>query len=145
MKKRTTLHIMQVPLVLLLVATLVAGLVMIPNAETAKPEGFTIDRLDGVEVDYQSYLDNSVMYQLPETIRDDEEISVIITLNQINLMDAYAGTDKAMSFRDYALESSEAQQLRTAITQDRAQLMEKLEQHLATGEDFGEEFTPDFG
>ncbi len=137
MKKRTTLQIIQVPLVLLLIATLAAGLVMIPKADTPKPEGFSIDRLDGVTVDYESYLDNSVMYQLPGTIRDDEEISVIITLDQINLMDAYEGTDKVMSFRDYALNSADAQDLRAAIAADRETVLAELDAKgiaYATGE-----------
>ena len=125
-KKRT--HILQAMLAILLITVLTAGLVMMPNAEAARQDGFTVNRLDGLKVDYEKYLDNAVMYQLPENIRDDEEISVIITLEQINLMDAYEGTDKAMSFRDYALESSDAQQLKETIYADRAELLSKLDE-----------------
>ena len=115
-------------IVMLLVVSMVSGFVLVPGVSAAEAqEDFTIDRLDGVTVDYEKYLDNSVMFRLPETIRDDEEISVIITLDQINLMDAYEGTDKAMSFTDYALSSQDAADLRAAIAADRAAVTEKLD------------------
>ena len=124
---------------LLLVISMVSGFALIPHASAAEGEDFSIHKMEGVKVDYESYLDNSVMYRLPETIRDDEEISVIITLEQINLMDAYEGTDKAMSFTDYALSSDDAADLRAAITADRAAMLEKLDAQgiaYSTGEVF---------
>ena len=48
-----------------------------------------IKKLEGVEVDYSSYLNTSIYQPLPSSVRDDEEISVIITLDIVNLMDAY--------------------------------------------------------
>ena len=140
MKKRTHLHILQVAAVLTVVAALLTGLVMTPQADTAQQYiEPTFHRLDGLKVDYEKYLDNSVMYRLPEGIRDDEEISVIITLDQVNLMDAYEGTDKVMSFTDYALTSTDAQNLRASIAADRAALLEKLDAQgigYSTGEVF---------
>ena len=124
---------------LLLVISMVSGFALIPHASAAEGEEFSINKMEGVKVDYESYLDNSVMYRLPETIRDDEEISVIITLEQINLMDAYEGTDKAMGFTDYALSSQDAADLRAAITADRAAMLEKLDAQgiaYSTGEVF---------
>ena len=141
MKNRTHLHFVQALVVLTVIVALLAGLVMMPKADTAlqaaSDTGYR--QLEGVEVDYEKYLDSSVMYRLPAGIRDDEEISVIITLDQVNLMDAYEGTDKVMSFTDYALGSTDAQALRSTIQADRAQLMEKLEQQgiaCTTGETF---------
>ncbi len=141
MKNRTHLHFVQALVVLTVIVALLAGLVMMPKAETAgqtaADAGFR--QLEGVEVDYEKYLDSSVVYRLPEGIRDDEEISVIITLDQINLMDAYEGTDKVMSFTDYALTSGDAQALRASIEADRAQLLEKLDEKgiaYTTGETF---------
>ena len=129
MKNKTHLRVMHILVVLLLVVSMTSGMVMIPNAHAAsEDENFSINLMEGVKVDYESYLDNSVMYQLPDAIRDDEEISVIITLDQINLMDAYEGTDKVMSFTDYALSSQDAADLRAAITADRAALLEKLDE-----------------
>ena len=117
-------------MVLTVIAALLAGLVMMPKADTAlqaaSDTGYR--QLEGVEVDYEKYLDNSVMYRLPAGIRDDEEISVIITLDQINLMDAYEGTDKSMSFADYALSSNDAEALRASITAEQAKVLAKLDE-----------------
>ena len=128
MKNKKWTRVLQAMLALLLITAMTAGLVVMPSAQATREDGFAINRLDGLKVDYESYLDNSVMYQLPETIRDDEEISVIITLEQINLMDAYEGTDKVMSFQDYATDSEDAQKLREEITADRAELLAKLDE-----------------
>ena len=140
MKKRTHLHILQVVAVLTVITALLTGLVMTPKADTAQQNiAPTFNRLDGLKVDYEKYLDSSVMYRLPESIRDDEEISVIITLDQVNLMDAYEGTDKVMSFTDYALTSGDAQALRASIDADRAELLKKLDAQgigYSTGEVF---------
>ena len=140
MKKRTHLHILQVVAVLTVITALLTGLIMTPKADTAQQNiAPTFNRLDGLKVDYEKYLDSSVVYRLPEGIRDDEEISVIITLDQVNLMDAYEGTDKAMSFTDYALTSADAEALRASIDADRAALLEKLDAQgigYSTGEVF---------
>ena len=140
MKKRTHLHILQVVAVLTVITALLTGLIMTPKADTAQQNiAPTFNRLDGLKVDYEKYLDSSVVYRLPEGIRDDEEISVIITLDQVNLMDAYEGTDKAMSFTDYALTSADAESLRASIDADRAALLEKLDAQgigYSTGEVF---------
>ena len=140
MKKRKHLHILQAVAVLTVIAALLTGLVMTPKADTAQQNiSPTFNRLDGLKVDYEKYLDSSVVYRLPESIRDDEEISVIITTGQVSLMDAYEGTDKAMSFTDYALSSTDAQTLREQIRADRAELLQKLDAQgigYATGETF---------
>lgn len=128
MKKRTHLHIAQKLVVLTVITALLAGLVVMPQAEQVDSSvTSSINKLDGVQVNYKDYIDGSVMYQLPSGIRDDEEISVIITLDQINLMDAYEGTDKTMSFADYALSSSDAEALRASITAEQAKVLAKLD------------------
>lgn len=140
MKKRTYLHIVQVAAVLMVITALLTGLIVTPQAEAVQqPFSPTINRLDGLKVNYEDYLDGSVMYRLPEGIRDDEEISVIITLDHISLMDSYEGTDKVMSFTDYALSSEDAVNLRALIAQERAELLKKLDEQgiaYATGETF---------
>ena len=139
MKNKTLLRIVQAAIVLLLVAALLVGIIVMPFAQAAEYEAAYIERLDGVKVDYSDYLDSSVMQPLPESIKDDEEISVIITLDQINLMDAYEQTAKTMSFRDFALTSSAADAIRGNIAREKAQILQTLDgQGIAytTGEDY---------
>ncbi|MBQ6831182.1 MAG: leucine-rich repeat protein [Oscillospiraceae bacterium] len=126
MKHETNLKIGQIFVVLLLVATLLGGIAVAPVAQAAKFEAASINKVDGLKVDYTQYLDGSVICQLPDTIRDDQEISVIVTLDQINLMDAYQATDKVMSFSQYAT-APEAQKLRADIQARTDKVLEKLD------------------
>ena len=57
------------------------------------------------------------MHPLPEGVGDREEISVIITVDVPNLMDAYDAGDKTMSFTEYALESDDAQTIKNEIAE----------------------------
>ncbi len=147
MKKKSYLQYVQRIVVLMVITALLSGLVVMPHAQQtgqtdqAGQSGITapsfINKMEGLQTNYEKYLDSSVMYQLPSGIRDDEEISVIITLDQINLMDAYEATDKTMSFAEYAVSSSDAQALRAAVTGDRSQVLAKLDEQnigYATGE-----------
>ena len=127
MKKKTLLRIVQSVIVLLLVAVMVLGILAMPFAQAADYEASFIERLDGVKVDYTDYLDSSVMQPLPESIRDDEEISVIVVLDQINIMDAYEETYKTMSFQEFALTSKEAAAIREDIAEEKAEILKKLD------------------
>ncbi len=94
---------------------------------------------DAPKVDITEYLDDSVMFQLSDKIGADEEISVIVTLDVINLMDAYEGTDKTMSFSEYASYSDEAKDIKEAIKAEKAQILAKLDEAgvaYETGEDY---------
>ena len=83
--------------------------------------------LDDLGVNYLDYLNNNVMFKLPDTIKNDDEISVIISVDVINIMDAYEGTDKTMSFSEFALESAEADKIRADIALEKAEFLGKLD------------------
>ncbi len=103
------------------------------------PHASYVQKLEDLKVDYTQALDSSKVFQLNSTIRDDQEISVIITVDDAALLDAWQGTDKTMSFREYALDSQAARDARAAIAQRKAQILKRLdEQGIAyeTGEDF---------
>ena len=139
MKNKNLLRILRTAIVLLLVAVMVAGIVMMPFARAADYEASYIERLDGVKVDYTDYLNSSVVQPLPESVRKDEEISVIVTLDQINIMDAYEATDKTMSLQEFALSSPEADAIREDIAKEKAKILNKLDKAgvaYTTGEDY---------
>ena len=84
-------------------------------------------------MDYKQYLNGDVVYKLPDTIGDDEEISIIVTTGEISLMDAYETSAKTMSFGEYARCSTEAAQVRAEISGKQAELLARLdEQELLT-------------
>ena len=122
-----------------LAAVLLLGAVMpVQAAETGYAAG-GITRRDDIHVDYTQYLNGNVVYKLPDHIRADEEISVIVSTGEISLMDAYQNSAKTMSFGEYTLRSEEAAQVRADINAKKAELLARLdEQELtyAVGEDY---------
>lgn len=112
----------------LIVVALAVGILAIPNSQASGYGASYIQKLDNkAEMNLQDYLDNSVMFELSDKISDDEEISVIITVDTDNLMDAYEGTDKTMSFKDYALYSEDAAAIKQQIRKDKAQVLTALD------------------
>ena len=139
MKKKMLAKKFKSVLAALLVPTLVAGMILIPEAEAAtvtpttqaKEEGkfdaSYIQKVENLKADYTQYLDNSKMFELPEGVGAEEEISVIITVDTVTIMDAYDGTDKTMSFSEYALHSDDATEIKNEISRDKAQVLSKLD------------------
>ncbi len=108
------------------------------NTDASNMASF-IDRLDNISLNYEDYLNSSVMFQLPEGVGADEEISVIITIDNINLMDAYEGTDKTMSFADYVANSDEAASIKKEILDRKQEILDNLDEkgiNYTLGEDY---------
>ena len=85
-----------------------------------------IQSLDDMGFSFTDYLDSSVMFKLPDNVKDDDEISVIITVDVVNIMDAYEGTDKTMSFSEFALDSEDADEIRADIAKEKKEFLDKL-------------------
>ena len=115
---------------LLLALTVLIGVAVSAPVQAEEYRASYIERVDGkLEVDYSKYLNEEVMFRLPDTIRQDEEISVIVTLDVVNLMDAYDAESRTMSFRQYALESDEAKGIRQDIADRKAELLSLMEEN----------------
>lgn len=135
MKRNTFAKITRSAFSFLLIFGLVAQ--TLPTTALAAESDFSasyIEKLEGLKVDYTDYLDNSVVLQLPDGVKDDDEISVIITLDNTTIMEAYEGTDKSMSFKDYALESEDAAKITADIEAKKADILSRLD-------DLGVEYT----
>ena len=90
MNNRKHNKVLQRVLVALLVATLMFGIFAAPHARAASYDASYIERLQkALGVNLKDYVDSSVMYQLPETVKGDDDISIVIMLDIINVMDAY--------------------------------------------------------
>ena len=108
-------------------AVLLIGALAVPYAQASNYEASYIKKLDDLAVDYTDYLNGSVVHALSESIRPDQEISVIITLDEANLLDAYEASDKAMSFAEYVHTSDEASYITGKIADRKAEITEKLD------------------
>ena len=70
-----------------LAIVLVWGTVASSTVQAASYTASYIKEMTGkLKTNFESYLDSSVMYKLPETIRDDQEISVIIKLDEADMV-----------------------------------------------------------
>ena len=91
-----------------------------------------IQKTDSFAANYLPYLNSSAMFRLPESVKSTDEISVIVTVDAVDLMSAYNGTDKTMSFAHYAAASDEAAAIRQKIDADKARLFSALDKaHVA--------------
>ena len=129
MNNRKQNKVLQRVAIALLAATLLFGIIAAPHARAASYDASYIERLENAfGVDLKDYVDGSVMYKLPESVKADDDISVIITLDIVNLMDAYDKSDKAMSFKDFALHSETAAQIEAQVAAKKAQILSKLDE-----------------
>ena len=85
------------------------------------------------------YLDGSVMYKLPETIKETDEISIIIEVKEKPLLEQYPGASSGMSFTEYAL-SEDAAAIRDRITAEKQTLLSDLDK-AELAYDLGEDYT----
>ncbi|MBR6553826.1 MAG: S8 family serine peptidase, partial [Clostridia bacterium] len=147
MKKRSLAKSLKRSLAALMTPVLLAGILVAPilhvsslfaDAKTENP--FSIKELQGISLDYEKYLNNSVMFPLPAGIKDDQEISVIVTVDTISLMDAYERTDKTMSFSEYIIKSEDAKGIRASIASEKSDVLSNLDESGVTYR-LGEEYS----
>jgi len=84
-----------------------------------------IKKLENINTNYESQLDGSVVQKLPDTLKDNDEISVIVTLSYESLMDNYEKTDKEISFAKYC-ETEEATKIKERVALDKEIFFNKL-------------------
>lgn len=129
MKKKSLTNLIRASCVCLLVVAILIGVFAAPGSQVSGYNASFIQKLDNApKLDLQDYLNNSVAFQLPDTVKDDDQISVIITVDVANLMDSYEAGDKTMSFKDYALHSQDAADIDRQIAAERAKILSKLDE-----------------
>ncbi len=128
-----------------LATVLLAGTVFVPamfaggtDALALGSDGY-INKNNSLKFDYTDYLDNSVMFKLPDSIKADDEISVIVTVDSANIMDAYEGSDKTMSLSEFAANGERFEELKENISREKDGVLKSLR---ANGVSFkeGEEY-----
>ncbi len=119
-------------LVLSMTVGLIPGVLAQETGETPADSGHHASYIrpadENLKVDFTAALDGEKIFRLPDTIREDEEISIIITLDVVNLMDAYEGTDKTMSFREYVLNSQDAARIQDRVRSQKAEVLARLQE-----------------
>ena len=126
MKRSKLVDRLRSVLSLLMVLSVVAGTIAVPTVQAAAYEDSYIKQLTDLAIDYSDYIDSSVMYALPESVRNDEDISVIVTLDVPDIMSSYEKTNKAMSFSEYATQSNDASAIKAEISAEKEQMLAAL-------------------
>jgi len=146
MNKKHTTKLMRSALSVIAAITLLVG--MVPTAFAAgsmggaqssgKEEQSLITLLDDIKVNYQDYLDSNVAFRLPDGVKEDEEISVIIRYDLPTVLDAYEKTDKTMSLLDYYATDEAEEVIESIRARKKAILTTLTEQGVAykEGEDY---------
>ncbi len=83
--------------------------------------------LDAPALDYSEFLDTNSVFKLPDTISENAQISVIITVDVPNVLDTWQDGDKAMSLGEFS-QSDEAQAIEDAIAKEKARILAILEE-----------------
>ncbi len=98
-----------------------------------------IKKIDNIALDYSKYFDDTKVYQLPETINDNDEISVIITTGDKAVIDVYEGTDKTMSLSDFASNGDYAKVAKQSLANGKESVLAILDEKnisYKTGEEY---------
>ena len=128
MKKKSLINIIRVSCIGLLVCAMMVGIFTAPGGKASGYNASYIELMnDAPKLDLKDYLDSSVMFELPSNVKDDDQISVIITVDVANLMDSYEAGDKTMSFKDYALYSEDAAAIDKQIAAEREKVLADLD------------------
>ena len=75
--------------------------------------------------DISKFFDSSAVYKLPSTVKDTDNISVIIRVKKDSLLDAYEAGDRVMSFSEYAY-TEEAELLTEDILEEKNAILASL-------------------
>ena len=125
-KRMTGIRLVTMILAAVMVLSAAAAVVawLIPDSAV---NGGGIRPLEGALVtNRDQYLDNSVMYKLPETIKETDEISVIVEVKEKSLLEQYPGASSGMTFTEYVL-TDEAAAIRDRIDAEKQTLLSDLD------------------
>ncbi len=117
-------------LAILLVATVIGTISISGRAggqSVQAAASYIKELLDAPSLDHSQFLDDAAVFKLPDTIREDAQISVIITVDVPNVLDTYQGMDTTMSLGEFA-QTEEASQISEKIAQEKKRILSILDE-----------------
>ena len=124
MKKQKRIKFLSGLLSILLLTTMIIG-VCVNSAGDAAAEAYIGVFGGELNNDISKYFSNAIA-RLPDTVKDDQQISLIIEVGADSILDAYESSAKTMSISEFA-QSDDAAALRKDISKESAKLIEKLD------------------
>ena len=106
---------------------MVVSMVVVSHLQPITDAQSNFKLFDGqIQTNISDYLDSSMVYKLPEGVKDTDRISVIISLTQESLLDAYEATNPDMSFTEFA-NSEAADAIRAEISKKSEEIISDLD------------------
>lgn len=121
-KNRMRVRLVTVALAALMVLSASAAVIawLIPGTTVS---GGGIRPFEGnIITNRDQFLDGKVMYKLPETVKDSDELSIIVEVKERPLLEQYKGASSGMTFTEYAF-SEEADAVRDRIAAEKEALV----------------------
>ena len=126
-KKKRLLRIVTAALALVMMFSTVITVHLSASGTTYYGSSPSINQLTNkIEMGTESLYNESVMYKLPDTIKEYDDISIIIQTTAKTLLDAYDASKSTLTFGDYTL-TDEASDVRYAILAESDRVKNKLQ------------------
>ncbi len=127
-KRKTRNKLIAKILVLATVVSLALTTFLSGGASTTVLADSVITKLDqAINLNTEKYLDGSVVQKLPETIAEDQTISLIVQVQQAPLLTVYGESGSSLSLSEYSL-TDDAISLRGSISSEKAALLAELDE-----------------
>ena len=124
-RKRSFRVIVSVTVIILAIAMAASACLLLAKDASTGTSGVVLSDKD-INTNMEQYLNSSVMYKLPDTIKDSDTISVIVQTKKASLLDAYEQTGGSLSFPEYVL-SSGAQAITDEILSEKSDILAGLD------------------
>ena len=113
-------------LVLLLMVSLLIPVFLSGGSGTAQAAESIVSLFkDAIDTNRDSFFNSSVVYRLPDTVKESDELSLIIEVNEDSILDVFDKTKPGMTLSQYAF-SEEAAGIRDRIGAEKAELLSAL-------------------
>ena len=126
-KKKRTLRVLTAVLAMvMMISTVITGHLSALGT-TYYGSSPSIKQLNNkIDVGTESLYNKAVMYKLPDTVKEADDISVIITTKSVTLLDAYDAAKTGTSFGEYTL-TEDADVIRDSINAETERVKSKLD------------------
>ena len=136
-KKRT--RVAGGAVLLLLVLAMTVSVCIFPGGDTSDPSSSLISMISGdINKNMTQFLNSSVMYKLPDSVKESDELSIIIQTERDSLLDAYEAGDCSMSFSEYVY-TEEAEKVEEGILAEKQTILAAFDESgfdYTTGADY---------
>ncbi len=112
-------------LVLVTVIALLVSSIATPLAVSASQSLVNLYNGD-LNTNFMDYFNSSVIYKLPSTVKDTDEISLIVQVDRKTILDAYESGDRSETITEFAL-GDEASQIKSDILVQKEELLSMLD------------------